>query len=170
MSVFGISYGAEAALLLGVHYPTLVHGVVALVPSATVTCALSEPALLCLPGSLWTFEGRPIPHTRLVNNERPWDVPAARIPVERIAAPVFLNCGEQDTVWASCRASRAIAATRHAHHLRTEMYAYSDAGHFVGSPYLVYEPGSAIGDIFVPGDERGREDTWPRLVRFLKTY
>ena len=38
--MLGSSHGSEAALLLGVHYPRLVHSVVALVPSSVVTCGI----------------------------------------------------------------------------------------------------------------------------------
>ena len=49
----------------------------------------------------------------------------------------------------------------------TELHVYPAAGHYVGSPFIVYEPGSLARDFFVPQDERGREDLWPRLLAFL---
>ena len=173
VSVLGVSYGSEAALLLGVHFPKLVHGVVALVPSSVVTCGIvgagREGGLtgrLCL-GSPWTLGGKPLPHTATLNNPRPWDDARAVIPVERIRAPVFLACGGRDQLWSSCPYARAIVARRKAHGEPTELHVYPAAGHYVGSPFIVYEPGSLARDFFVPQDERGREDLWPRLLAFL---
>lgn len=172
VSVFGISYGSEAALLLGVHYPSLVHGVAALVPSSVVTCAIvgagrattTTPACL---GSPWTLNGKPLPHTAVLNNPKPWDDPQAVIPVERIRAPVFLACGGEDSAWSSCPYARAIVARRKAHGEPTQLTVYPNAGHAVGSPDFIFEPGALASDMFVPDDERGREDLWPRLLAFL---
>jgi dienelactone hydrolase len=171
-SVFGISYGSEAALLLGVHFPRLVHGVVALVPSSVVTCGILgahrpvPSGHFCL-GSPWTLGGRPLPHTKLLNNPKPWDDPRAIIPVEQIHSPVLLACAGHDQRWSSCPYSHAIVARRKAHGESTQLYTYPDAGHYIGSPEFVYEPGSLASDIFVPASEQGREDLWPRLLAFL---
>jgi pimeloyl-ACP methyl ester carboxylesterase len=61
--VMGSSMGSEAALLLGVHYPKIVHGVVALSPNN-----LAE-------GSTWTFGGKAVPDME-------------QIPVAKIRGPV----------------------------------------------------------------------------------
>jgi pimeloyl-ACP methyl ester carboxylesterase len=62
--VLGVSRGSEAALLLGVHDPDLVHGVIALVPSSVVNCGIqggSTPGG-CI-GAAWTLGGKPLwPH------------------------------------------------------------------------------------------------------------
>jgi dienelactone hydrolase len=170
LSVLGTSYGSEAALLLGVHYPRLVHGVAALVPSSVVTCGIigadrATFASRCL-GSPWTFAGKPLPHTEVLNNPRPWDTPGAAIPVELIRSPVLLACGGHDQVWSSCPYAHAIVARRSAHGEATLLFAYPSASHGVGGS-SVYEPGSLAGDFFVPADERAREDLWPRLLAFL---
>jgi hypothetical protein len=111
-SVMSGSYGTEAALLLGVHYPALVHRVVALTPSNVVTCGIAgaHRPLGCL-GSAWTFAGKPLPYTKLLNNPAPWDDPRAVIPVQRIEVPVFLSCGGRDEVWSSCAYAHAIVPT-----------------------------------------------------------
>ena len=67
--MLGSSYGSEAALLLGVHYPSLVHAVVALVPSSVVTCGIVGAGRVTLTtprclGSPWTLGGKPLPHTQ----------------------------------------------------------------------------------------------------------
>ena len=174
VSVLGDSYGSQAALLLGVHYPSLVHGVAALVPSSVVTCGTIGAgrggfrAHACI-GSPWTIGGSPLPYTTVLNEPRPSRSPRAVIPVDRIPAPVFLACGGHDQVWDSCRYARTIVAQRAAHGGEsTQLYAYPNAGHFVGTPGLIYQPGSLAKDFFVPADERAREDLWPRLLAFLR--
>jgi dienelactone hydrolase len=173
VSLLGVSYGSEAALLLGAHYPNLVHGVAALVPSSVVTCGTIGAGRggfrshACI-GSPWTLAGKPLPYAAVPNRSQPADDPQAVIPVERIPSPVFLACGGRDQIWNSCRAARAIVARRNAHGGEpTQLYAYPDAGHFVGTPSLVFQPGALASDFFVPADERGREDLWPRLLAFL---
>src|ERR1019366_6870701 len=104
----------------------------------------------------------------LIDNPHPWDVPGAAIPVERIRSPVLLNCGGNDQIWTSCASAKAIVRRRRGHDLETLLYVYPKAGHYVGSPFMVYEPGWLASDLFVPWDERGREDSWPRVVAFLR--
>lgn len=172
VSVLGNSHGSEAALLLGVHYPSLVHGVAALVPSSVVTCGIVGAYRVtlfmskCL-GSPWTLAGKPLPYTRVLNDPRPAGELRAVIPVERIRAPVFLACGGHDQIWSSCAYARAIAAGRKAHGESTQLLVYPNASHDLGRPY-VYEPGAHSSDFFIPGDERSREDLWPRLLAFLR--
>jgi pimeloyl-ACP methyl ester carboxylesterase len=45
--VAGLSRGSEAAQLLGVHYPKLVHAVVALVPSNQIFCDIAQNTTGC---------------------------------------------------------------------------------------------------------------------------
>jgi pimeloyl-ACP methyl ester carboxylesterase len=174
IAVFGISYGSQAALLLGVHYPHLVKSVVALVPSNVVRCGIvgadrSGPSTrkYCL-GSAWTIGGRALPFTKLVSGSNPWDNPRATIPVERIRGRVLLNCGGRDQRADSCAAAHAIVRRRKKYGEVTQLHVYPQAGHYVGSPFLVYEPGSLRSDLFDPADERGREDFWPKLIAFLR--
>jgi len=156
----GISRGSEAALLLAVHYPNMVHGVIASVPSNVALCSFPE-----CNGPAWTLKGQPVPYTRQINNPDPTDNPAAVIPVEQIRGPIFLDCGVLDNVWASCSYATAIVhrlnlyGTPYQHVL----YEGSRASHFVGG-LVPYEPTSIGND---PNDERAREVLWPRLLRFL---
>lgn len=91
------SRGSEAALLLGVHYPALVSGVIASSPSDVAICAYPG----CT-GPAWTLNGRPLPYTKEFDTPEPTDNPAAVIPVQEIRGPVFLDCGGADKVWTSC--------------------------------------------------------------------
>jgi dienelactone hydrolase len=152
MLVLGISRGSEAALLLGVHYPRLVHGVIASVPSSVVI------------GPSWTLDGRPVPFTIQFANPNPVDDPRAVIPVERIRGPIFANCAENDSVWPSCAYADAIVARLEAHHRHDYVLHESAAAtHGAGTlaPYAISSiPGSLV-------DEQARERLWPRLLAFL---
>jgi dienelactone hydrolase len=152
MLALGISRGSEAALLLGVHYPRLVHGVIASVPSSVVN------------GPAWTLNGRPVPFTIQFANPSPADDPRAVIPVERIRGPVFASCAENDLVWPSCAYADAIVARLEAHHRHDYVLHESAAAtHLAGTlaPYDISSfPGSRV-------DEQARERLWPRLLAFL---
>jgi dienelactone hydrolase len=130
--VAGVSRGGEAALLLGAHFPQLVNGVIAGVPSSVVNPGerpdASKPA--------WTLGGRPLPAVSPSEFGRPDQTsnPRAVIPVERIRGPVLLACGEQDLRWPSCAYVDAITARLRAHRFAHPVTAlrYPDAGHLIG--------------------------------------
>ncbi len=164
----GISFGSEAALLMGAHYPGLVHGVIAAVPGGVTT----SPCPHC-DYPVWTLHGRPLPFTTQFDTPDPAGAAAAVIPVERIAGPVFLVCGGADKTWDSCGYARAIMSRLAAHHDRCphELAAYPAAGHAVG--YLVpYLPGAgvaALGDAGASAEANPSATAamWPRLLQFL---
>ena len=177
--VAGGSRGSEAALLLGVHYPSLVQGVIASAPSDAALCGLSA-----LPGSgvtqtcagpAWTLGGQPIPYTREPGTPDPTDDPAAVIPVAQIHAPVLLDCGGSDRVWPSCSYASAIEdELAHAHDpLAHPLYAYGSAGHGVGA-LIPYEPpvvntvsGLDLGGTTALANAEGDADLWPHVLSFL---
>jgi dienelactone hydrolase len=160
--VLGVSFGSQAAQLLGVHYPNLVSAVVASVPSNVATCGIP------CSGPAWTFEGRPVPYTREFNDPSPHDNPDAVIPDEQIRGPLFLVCGGLDSAWVSCIYTRAImsrlAARGHAY--RDVSYAYPYAGHYVGG-LLPYSPVAPRRLYFNQVDQRARAKVWPHLLSFL---
>jgi dienelactone hydrolase len=166
IAVLGISRGSEAAQLLGVYYPGLVHAVIASVPSNVALC--SYPGCT---GPAWTLYGRALPYTSEFDVPTPTDDPAAVIPDQRIRGPVFLDCGEADQTWISCPFARAILSLLNAHHDRWThvLYAYADAGHFVGSlvPDEPKAPGSARSDPSYAADQEADALLWPHLLHFL---
>ena len=170
--VWGTSRGSEAALLLGVHYPTLVHGVIAAVPSSVANPGLPDVSL-----AAWTFGGKAVPTVSATEPGEPTPTDsAAIIPVEQIAGPVFLVCGGDDELWPSCDYSDAILARlQNAPNPPVELR-YQDAGHFVGLlvPYLPATTSgtTATGDRVEAGgsptaDGAGRADAWPKLLAFV---
>jgi dienelactone hydrolase len=129
---WGISRGSEAALLLGVHFSQLVHGVIAGVPDSHVDG--SYPAGH---GPAWTLHGKAVPAATSADFTvpTPVDVPASIIAVEKIKGPVMTICGGQDKVWPSCAFSQAIASRRHASLVSAhDVYLrYPRAGHGIGA-------------------------------------
>jgi dienelactone hydrolase len=158
----GISRGSEAALLLGVHFPELVHGVIAAVPDNRALC----PRPRCS-RSPWTLGGEPIPFTNQFNNPHPTDNPRAVIPVERIQGPIFLACAMADKTWDSCAFARAIDRRLAANGdpYRHVLFAAPRAGHMLGS----LAPNEPVAGAWLshPVDERARAAAWPKLIAFL---
>lgn len=166
IAVLGISRGSEAAQLLGAYYPKLVHAVIASVPSNVAIC--SYPGCT---GPAWTLHGRALPYTSEADDPSPTDDPAAVIPDQRIEGPVFLDCGEADRTWTSCRYARAIISLLNAHHDHWAhvLYAYPGAGHPVGTfvPYEPYSLAAMAGDPDYATDQRALALLWPHLLSFL---
>ena len=159
--VLGVSRGSEAAQLLGVHFPKLVHGVVAVVPSDFVNCAYP----ICN-GSAWTLNGVPLPYEPRFGTLAPVDTPAARIPDERIRGPILFVCAALDEDWPSCPYSH-IALTI----LRNDAYPHElieapSAYHGLGA-LVPYEPSTGMTNGQERLNERGREGIWPQVLAFL---
>ncbi|MBV9362999.1 MAG: acyl-CoA thioesterase/BAAT N-terminal domain-containing protein [Solirubrobacterales bacterium] len=169
--VLGASRGSEAALLLGVHYPDVVHGVIASSPSD-----LSFASYPTGKAAAWTFQGRPVPYSTARVDLGPVNDPAAEIPVQRIRGPIFLDCGTEDQIWSSCayalRMVRRLKADRFPY--PDVLYRYQGAGHHVNT-LVPYQPGEGFADLteplaegntlFANADAHAR--LWPRLLSFL---
>ncbi len=129
--VSGISRGGEAALLIGSHFPNLVNGVIAGVPSSVV-----NPGLPDYRKPAWLLAGRPLPFVTAAadrDNPAPADAPQAIIPVERIRGPILMDCGTTDREWTSCNYLDAVTQRLQAHHFEYPVTALKlDGGHLVG--------------------------------------
>ena len=165
--VSGGSRGSEAALLLGVYYPNLVHGVIASSPGDMLLCSYPGCA-----GAAWTLDGKPLPYTRSLDTD-PGSNPAAVIPVQKIRGPVLFDCGTDDNVWPSCDHAQysynLAAGTRYPRVL----YRYTGAGH--QDNLFPYEPVSSEfaaslfeyqGDTALANDDADAR-LWPELLGFL---
>jgi pimeloyl-ACP methyl ester carboxylesterase len=166
------SRGSEAALLLGVHYPGLVHGVVALVPGDAAGCSYPGCA-----GSAWTFQGKAVPYTREFDDPHPTDDPAAVIPAARIKGPVFLDCGGDDQVWSSCAYAEAIMNELAAVHdpYPHVLMVSQEGGHWSALFFPPYEPGAGeygsatdVAGATPVANDLARAAQWPRFMDFLK--
>ena len=167
--VAGISRGSEAAQLLGIHYPRLVHAVIAMVPDSGSARGITPftgvvGSAHCL-GAAWTAGGKPVPYARFTGPANPFPFHD-----ERIEGPVLLDCGGFDELWASCPMAQVIVSRLLAHRFRhavTLLY-YPRAGHGAG-PLLPTPAGlsfldGATPDANITADANG----WPRLLRFLR--
>ena len=167
---WGISRGSEAALLLGVHYPELVHGVIAGAPSALVFGnypSSGQPA--------WTLQGTAIPFVPDADFFATTNLsqyPEAVIPVEKIRGPIFTACGGVDTLWPSCVNASAITRRLQANPSPYPHVAlsYPDAGHVIGamSGYVsVTSNGGEGGTVVANG--AALADSHTKLLAFLKS-
>jgi pimeloyl-ACP methyl ester carboxylesterase len=157
--VLGVSRGAEAALLAGSLFPGSVGAVAAYVPSSVVVGAFPGP------GPAWTLRGRPLPYSREVDMR---EAGAAAIRVERIAGPVLLVSGGQDSVWASGVATEVLAGRlRRRGHPVTRLD-FPEAGHAVGA-VLPNVATTGAGGGLVEADARGLRESWPELLRLLRS-
>jgi dienelactone hydrolase len=153
--LFGVSRGAEGALLIASSEPHLVNAVVASSPSSDINGAYGGK-----PGPAWTFHGRPLPTGTL-------------IPVSRIRVPVLLGDGGQDAVWDSVGSASAVVAELKAAHDRApylNLY-YPGAGHgFLGYPpyfpYSWYGPNGPLGGTS-QANSLAAEQSWARMITFL---
>ena len=163
--VEGISRGSEAAQLVGIHYPGLVHAVIAMVPGSGSSCGI--PAfkglhVRCI-GPAWTFRGRAVPYS-LLGPATPYPFPD-----ERIDGPILLDCGQFDRLWGSCPMAQAIVARLQRHHFRhrvTLLY-YARAGHGVG-PLLPTPAASFLVGASDDANIVAAANGWPKLLRFLQ--
>lgn len=154
----GISRGGEAALLVGVSYPSLVHGAAEYVGGAIVGMS---PHASNIPA--WTENGKALPT-------------GAPIQVWKIKGPLFLAGAGDDSFGDSTGAVETITAALKAHHRHDyTALTYKNAGHGLGSmvPYLPF--GNAYERFGVPtsfggtltADAAARADSWSKLLRFL---
>ncbi len=153
--VLGISRGSEAAQLLAVHSPHLVHHVVAIVPSNLVMGAWPPPAH----GAAWTVDGAPIPYASRFGPD-PEGNASAVIPVERIAGRMLVVGAGSDAVWPSAAMTEAIAARRVEHgHADDVVIVHAHAGHRFAS----------TTDENDGPDQRASRALWNSLLDFLAT-
>ncbi|MGO9501039.1 MAG: acyl-CoA thioester hydrolase/BAAT C-terminal domain-containing protein [Streptosporangiaceae bacterium] len=91
MDRYGVSRGAEAALLIASYEPRLFDAVIASSPSNLI-----NPAYGGGPGAAWTFRGKALPTDAI-------------IPVGRIRVPLLVGDGGADVVWPSATSAAAVA-------------------------------------------------------------
>jgi pimeloyl-ACP methyl ester carboxylesterase len=175
--LLGASRGSEAAQLVAIHFPQLVHGVVLGSPSNVVNQGLvgglgssGRPS----GRSAWTFRGRELPFAVPFADPAPTN-PSSIIPVEQIRGPAFLVCGVADEVWQSCPASDAIVQRLESRHVRYphQLERFPDAGHSVGV-FLPFQPSPVqltgrLAGVTPWANGQALAHVWPALLRFLDT-
>jgi dienelactone hydrolase len=193
IAVHGTSKGAELALLAGVHLPWIT-AVVAVVPTDVVWEGWG-PGVEPGKRSSFSLRGKPLPFVPYVDfaeeftgfqagepvrmrrfqdkgrAANPAAAVAARIPVERIKAPVLVVGGHDDQVWASGMMAQNIAERRHEAGRETVALIYTDAGHALGAtgygPTTRHDTGLLKLGGTPKGNARAQADAWPRTIAFL---
>ncbi|MEM5316001.1 acyl-CoA thioester hydrolase/BAAT C-terminal domain-containing protein [Paraburkholderia sp. JHI869] len=206
VAVAGQSRGGELALLLAATWPERVSAVIGYVPSAVLHGTLRAGAPGEAPDSVaWTLGGRPLAHVWEDNASADWSafrhapapgepvrqapafesalrdaaaVARARIPVERIEAPILLISGTDDGFWPSSRYAETIAADLRARGFahRVEHLRYESAGHSILFPHV---PTTQIARVHpvarvaitaggtAAANAHANEASWPRVLAFL---
>jgi len=195
IGLWGISRGAELALLLGTVFPDAVQAIAAHAPSSAVYSSFDPsdtpawtyrgvpvaphapfPAIVFEPGEGKTPD-QAIPLTPLflqgMKNEQAFQ--AARIPVEKIECPVLLVSGQNDRMWPSDLYARQMAERIKAPCLHLS---YPGAGHHISTPYL---PATGNADLHPvaqlwfdfggnPKDNAfARADAWQKTLEFFSS-
>ena len=196
IGVMGTSKGAEFALLAGTKMPWI-RAIVAMVPSDVVWEGWG-PGVTPGMRSSFAWKGEPFPFVPYkdfdkefagfqtgadVKIRRPQDagraanpgrVPAARIPVERIAAPVLVIGGHDDQVWDSGGMAEAIVAARSAAGLITEGVIDRQAGHYLGgtgwNPTTQNNAGPSKSGGTPQADARTQARAWAATRAFLQRH
>jgi dienelactone hydrolase len=190
VGLYGISRGAEAALLTATHFPDKVDAVAGVVPSSIVLAGFPNRSK-----SAWTLQNIPLDFSPF--EERKWGsdegqnpkeairltplflqsmskpgYKEAPIPVEKIRCPVLLISGTDDQMWPSHRfaadaASRISAPCTH--------ICYENAGHHISYPYqpvctVDFHPTAKAWFDFGGTKEANavaNEDSWNQLIQFF---
>lgn len=194
IGLYGISRGAELALILGSFFPNQTHAIVAVAPSSVVFGGLSET-----PTTAWMYQGKPIlpsapvPQTDFSNGKgESFDNPActrdlfvkgmknvfayeaAAIPVEKIRCPVMLISGGDDQMWPSDLFAEQIVSKINCTHCH-----YPHAGHGINIPNLPIPSPTYFHPVskkwFSMGGSRAADatasvDSWKKLVIFYKNH
>ncbi len=153
---FGISRGGELSLLLASTFRGAVHGAISYVGADV---AIVSPFDRTKPA--WTHRGKPV---------------LGPIALDRIAGPVFAVGGLADLLWPSGLYAQNIQYDLRGHDGRDVTLIYTYAGHRAGDPVpgqpeLRTTARTIYGTLDFGGspqaDEAAREDSWPKLLRFL---
>lgn len=183
IGIVGTSKGAEAALLVASRRAD-VRAVVLGSPSSVAWAGIDGMA--GVNESSWSERGQPVPFTPYGWTGK-WEGILAlytaglagaeggrgAIPVQRVAGPVTMVCGEKDALWPSCPMAREAAARMRAAGRRVTLLAYPEAGHAAFGPPAVSgtPPPSAEAMALMGGTaeatDAARADAWPRILAEL---
>lgn len=194
IAIYGVSKGAEFALLAATRLPWITAAV-AIVPSDVVWEGWGLPGQVPGTRSCFSWRGEALPFVPYegfaeefarfgsggkVHMRRPQDagraahpdaVARARIPIETYRGPVLVAGGGDDQVWASGAMAENIARSRAAVGLPTILRVYPDAGHLLGgdgwSPTTQIDAAPfAVGGT-PAGTARAQAEVWRETLAFL---
>jgi dienelactone hydrolase len=194
IAVYGVSKGAELALLAATRLPW-VAAALAIVPSDVVWEGWGLPGQAPGTRSGFSWRGEPLPFVPYkdfdaelarvstggkVHIRRPQDagraahpdaVARARIPVERYRGPVLVAGSGDDQVWASGEMAANVARSRATAGLATTLLVYPGAGHLLGgdgwSPTTQIDAAPfAVGGT-PAATARAQAEVWRETLAFL---
>jgi dienelactone hydrolase len=155
--VMAYSRGGEAALQLGVTFPSLVHGVISCEGSYQINDSLGGGV-----APAWTYQGKPVPF--------------GPIPVEKINGPVLAFGAADDQLWKSAYFVSRIVDRARAHGRKDIVgRIFENAGHGAGcEPPNVPLPGYLKQGAFtyalggtIAGNSLAAQTGWPTIRRFI---
>ncbi len=193
IGVVGTSKGAELALIAGTKMPWI-RSLVAIVPTDVVWEGWG-PGVMPGERAGFSWKGQPlafVPYKDFMQEfagfqtgqpvriRRPQDagraahpdrVPAARIPVEQIAAPVLVIGGHDDQIWNSGGMAEAIVKSRAAAGRETVAVVEREAGHYLGGagwmPTTQYDAGPMKSGGTPAANARTQARAWDATWAFL---
>jgi dienelactone hydrolase len=206
LAVYGISKGGELSLLLASLRPQDWRAVVAVSPSSVVwEGGVRDPSKTGYDAikpnrSSWSLDGKPMPFLqkvissetkRRINSQGSVDtiefyepaladepaVARARIPVERITAPVLLVASQADRMWPAAAMSRDVCAIIRNHAGSCDLLVYPNSSHMISEPWLPIPFGTfpalpgrwdkpSLGGS-AEGSVHAAMDSWPKILEFL---
>jgi pimeloyl-ACP methyl ester carboxylesterase len=196
----GHSKGAELALVLGAQLGDSISRIVAVAPSHVVWFGVTAPGpdpdrrsmrsswsvggvrlpfLACPPeiAPLFSERGMRIDVFCDASRHEPWEVDAARIPVERSTGPLLLLSGDDDHMWPAASMSDEIVRRMENNGRGDDVtnVIYSGAGHVFLQQDFMPRPGTGAGPQYDFGgsfeaDNIAGKDAWQRAVSFLRGY
>ena len=195
VAVWGVSKGAELALVAASHYDWIDRAV-ACVPSSVVWSGFGRPPAPGEVYSSWSIAGVGLPyipydhyedalnrkfsaafvHQRSLDKASEEQRRAARIPVEKTRARLLLLAGSKDVVWPSAAMTADIEATLRAAHLDAiaKAYIFPDASHYIcgtgSEPRRINPVLKPEGDNPTPeADAHAAAVGWQQTKLFLQT-
>ncbi len=161
IGIYGVSRGAELALLLGSFFPEFIQAIGAVVPSSVIYGGFPEES-----APAWLYQNKPL-------------MPSSQISVEKITAALLLISGGDDQMWPSALYAAQIQQKLEAHHSSVffEHLHYPEAGHGITIPNLpnpgplYYHP---IGKCWFPmggtslDNQHASQDSWKKTIAFFQ--
>ena len=199
IGMWGISKGAEFALLCGSYFPELISTVVAVSPASHVIQGfqmtnfhhlITKP----LDASPFTYKGLPLPYLKTSASpkrcilesierrsihfrpgyERVYDEPAeeAHIPVEKCSGPLLLLAAEEDDMWDSCKACENILK-----YLREKDFPYPvQYEHYPFGSHMLFPVRTALSKLFIVERKYKKEfkesclDSFKKTMEFIENW
>lgn len=182
IGIYGISVGAETALLVASRHPEI-KAVVAAVPSSVVWQGINMRDYTSVK-STYSLAGKPVPYVPFDGGAPFTSVldlyqrslakpiaPDALIPVEKIGGAILLLSSKDDKLWPSTMMAGQVIARLDAAHFKPphQHVAYPDAGHGAMTPPSGDPKMAALDNLggTPAGNQAARMDMWPRVVNFF---